>query len=443
MTITTRLATHFAAVDYRAIGTAQRHEMKRLLLDHLGVGIAGAATDSGRIVGEFVVAQGGVGEAHLLGRAERVPAISAALANGVASHSLELDDVDELALFHYGPPVYAAALAVGERAGASGIAVIDAALAGCEMMARLSRATNPSLRDRGFHTTPTCGAFGAAVAAGRLLGLDASQLLSALGLAGTQASGLMEMYGPSMQKRFNVAPAARNGVTAALLAERGFTGADSIIDGPRGFGHAFTDSFDPDPLLDELGTRVPVLVEYKPYSCARPIHNAIDCVLGLRAAHGITPGDVTDILVLRHPAWSEYHRNPRPRTYHEAQVSLPWSVAVALADGVALPEQYRDERLDEKELVRVARAVRIETDPDLPRGVSCRMVLRTATAEYETQVDHPLGSIERPLSDDALVAKFTALTAPCLPAGRPTEIVELAFDADDIDDIGLLLARCH
>src|SRR5690606_15569427 len=113
------------------------------------------------------------------------------------------------------------------------------ALGGCEMMARLSRATNPQLRDRGFHTTPTCGTFGATVAAGRLLGLDPEQMTSALGLAGAQASGLMEMYGTSMQKRFNPGPAARNGVVAAQMAALGFTGADTILDGVRGFGPAF------------------------------------------------------------------------------------------------------------------------------------------------------------------------------------------------------------
>src|SRR5262249_4912781 len=156
------------------------------------------------------------------------------------------------------------------------------------------QAVNPALRDRGFHTTPTCGVFGATAACGLILGLDAAKLVSAFGLAGAQASGLMEMYGPSMQKRFNPGPAARNAVPAALMADDGFTGADSIIDGERGFARAFAGSFDEGRFLEGLGATIPVVVEYKAYSCARPIHNAIDAMLALRQRHGLTPADVAD-----------------------------------------------------------------------------------------------------------------------------------------------------
>src|SRR5260221_12615564 len=133
------------------------------------------------------------------------------------------------------------------------------------MMARASNATNFSLRNRGFHSTPTCGVFGAAIASARLMRLDHKQTASALGLAGAQASGLMEMYGPSMQKRFNPGPSARNGVTAAIMAQMGFTGAATIFDGERGFCRAFSDHFDVGELTKGLGKDYPVFREYKPY----------------------------------------------------------------------------------------------------------------------------------------------------------------------------------
>ena len=145
----------------------------------------------------------------------RSDAAQAAFANAISSHSIELDDIDVLALFHFSPPVFSAALAAAEQHGANGKQLLVALAAGCEMMERVSRAANPSLRNRGFHTTPTCGVFGATVAAAKLQRLSPAKLTSAFGLAGAQASGLMEMYGPSMQKRFNPGPAARNGVTAA------------------------------------------------------------------------------------------------------------------------------------------------------------------------------------------------------------------------------------
>src|SRR5699024_6384455 len=176
--------------------------------------LRGSQAETGRIVRDYVAAQGGTREATVIGQPGRVPAAHAAFANAIAEHSIELDDVDELALFHFGPPIVSTALAVAEREHSSGSDFLLAVRAGCEVMERLSRATNNDLRNRGFHTTPTCGVFAAAATAGKLMGLTPAQLTSAFGLAGAQASGLMEMYGPSMQKRFNPGPAARGGIVA-------------------------------------------------------------------------------------------------------------------------------------------------------------------------------------------------------------------------------------
>lgn len=445
-TVSERLAAHFSVVTVDQQPADRIHEMKRLLIDYVGVAVAGSQTDSGRIAREFVQDTGGAAEASLVGGAAKVPASSAAFANAIAQHSIELDDIDELALFHYAPPVMSSTLAVAQTMGARGADVLSAALAGCEMMARLSRAVNPELRDRGFHTTPTCGVFGAAVASGRLLGLDAGQLTSALGLAGAQSSGLMEMYGVSMQKRFNPGPAARNGVVAAQLAGRGFSGAETILDGERGFGAAFAGRLEERFLTDGLGEEVPVIVEYKPYSCARPIHNAIDCALEVRDRVGGRLDQVESILVRRHPDWAHYHQVARPRTYHEAQVSLPYSVAVALVDGGALPAQYTDERVQQDRQVQgLSDLVRIEADDSLARGVSCHLVLTMTTGEvYESVVDYPRGSIQNPLDDQALIAKSRSLAAPVIGEDRFDAAVELVFDFDkrgDVDELFTLLAR--
>lgn len=444
MTIAAQLGEYFSsskASDFPESGIA---EMKRLLIDYLGVALAGSQTDSGRIAGDFALGMGGVPEATLIGRADRVPAVHAAFANAVSEHSIELDDVDDEALFHYGPPVYSATLAVAQATNAGGAETLAAALAGCEMMNRLSRATNPSLRDRGFHTTPTCGVFGAAVASGRLLGLSPDQMMSALGLAGAQASGLMEMYGTSMQKRINPGPAARNGVTAAMLASRGYTGADTIIEGQRGFAAAFADSFDASQLTAGLGSDVPVTVEYKPYSSARPIHNAIDCALEIRLKHGVSLAEIDSVIVHRHPLWADYHVINEPRTYHEAQVSLPYSVAVAFADGAALPGQYADTRLSDQEVMRVSRMVKIEKDESLKRGVSCRIIVTTRSGtEYVSEVDYPKGSAQNPLSDDDLVDKFCMLAGAALKPEQADRLAKKVWNAEQIDDINHLIALTH
>ena len=439
-TIGERLARHFAGLDYERIPPKNVADAKQLVLDYLGVAIAGSQTESGRIAREFAVTTGGVPEATLIPSGQRVPALHAAFANAIAAHSIELDDVDVLALFHFSPPVVSAALATAERVKASGRDFIAAVVAGCEMMARLSEAVNPALRDRGFHTTPSCGVFGAAVAAGRLLRLDAAGIVSALGLAGAQASGLMEMYGPSMQKRFNPGPAARNGVTAAIMAEIGFTGAATIFDGERGFCRAFGDGANPERLTRGLGTEFPIFIEFKPYACARPIHNAIDCALSIRRQHNPPLEGIRGIVVQRHPAWAQYHSIPRPATYHEAQVSLPYSVAVALKEGAALLPQYTGEKLADRAIGRLAELVRIVPDPSLPRGVSCRMSVEMIDGRVLTaQVDHPKGSIENPMTSDEMRGKVHQLADSVIGAPQVARLIETAGRIEDVKDIGELV----
>lgn len=439
-TLARQLAEHHARLTYAGIPATSRKAMKRLLLDYLGVAIAGSQTDSGSIAQEFARLQGKAQEASLIGGGSRVSIAAGAFANAISCHSIELDDIDVLALFHFSPPVFSAALAVAEATGASGKDLLTAVAAGCEVMERVSMASNNDLRNRAFHTTPTCGAFGATVAAAKLLKLRPEAMTSALGLAGAQASGLMEMYGPSMQKRFNPGPAARNGVTAALMAKLGFTGADTIFEGERGFLRAFAGGRKGREIVRKLGEPYELLIEFKPYSCARPIHNAIDCALDIRREHAPKLNAIQSIVVRRHPDWSEYHRNAAPRTYHEAQVSLPYSVAIAFIEGKALLGQYSDRNLKLPAVRRLMGLTRIETDASLPRGVSCHMTVRLSDGErFTSQVDYPKGSIQNAMTDDELQAKFEALAAPVVGRARASRIIDMVMNVERCEDIGKLM----
>jgi 2-methylcitrate dehydratase PrpD len=435
-----QLASHFVSFNYESLTADNRTAVKRLLLDYLGVAVAGSQTGSGEVARRFARSTGGHPESTLIGDAERVPAMQAAFANAISSHSVELDDIDVLALFHFSPPVYSAALATAEQKSASGRDLLVALAAGCEMMERVSKAANPSLRNRGYHTTPTCGIFGATIAAAKLQGLPAEQIVSALGLAGAQSGGLMEMYGPSMQKRFNPGPASRSGVTAATMAQLGFTGAATIFEGERGFLAAFTDENDATQLALDLNKPYKLDIEFKPYSCARPIHNAIDCALAIRRAHTPDLARVVGIEMARHPDWALYHQNAQPSTYHEAQVSLPYSVAVALIDGQALFPQYNNARLKEPEIKRLSELVKISVDDSLPRGVSCRMTLIMEDGQrHVSQVDYPKGSIQNGMSDAELRAKFDSLVTPVLGADRAAEIAGMVANIEQCKDVGFLM----
>ncbi|WIY53172.1 MmgE/PrpD family protein [Devosia sp. YIM 151766] len=438
-TVAEQLGRHFSGLDYDAIPAAEIEKAKRLVLDYFGVAIAGSQTTSGAIARKFASECAGRPVATLIGSSDRSSAPDAAFANAICSHSIELDDVDALALFHFGPPVVSAALAAAERNQASGRDFIAAIVCGCEILARVSAACNFSLRNRGFHTTPVCGVFGASVAAGKLADLPPDFMISALGLAGAQASGLMEMYGPSMQKRFNPGPAARAGLTAAMMAEFGFTGAATIFEGQRGFCRAYSDHYDLSVLTDELGDDYHLDIEFKPYSCARPIHNAIDCAIGVRERLGKATQTIRGMTMRRHPDWANYHLNPAPTSYHEAQMSLPYSVAIALIDGTALPRQYETDRLNHSEVLRLAGMLVVEPDAGLPRGTSCHLSVETQDgAVIETQVDYPLGSGERPMSDTALEEKFHMLADPVTGSGNADRIVEAIREIETFDISGLM-----
>ena len=434
------LARHFVNLKVGDIPQKHIDDCKALVRDYLGVALCGSQTGSGKASRDFAVDVGGKAENTLIGHGVKVPAVHGALVNAIASHSIELDDVDILALFHFSPPVVSAALAVAEREGSTGAEFIAAVVAGCEMMARASDATNFSLRNRGYHTTPVCGVFGATIAAARLFKLNEAQTVSALGMAGAQASGLMEMYGPSMQKRFNPGPAARNGVTAAQMAKHGFTGTATIFDGERGFVKAFSDENDMGALTRGLGETFPIFIEYKAYSCARPIHNAIDCALAVRGQLTEPLSAIKTMTMRRHPTWAQYHLNTRPKTYHEAQVSLPYSVAVALIEGAALFPQYQNEKLGDEQIRHLSDLLTVVPDDSLPRGVSCHMTVGTAGgAKLESQIDHPKGSIAYPMTDAEMRAKVHLLGDPVLGRDQVERMIAAIDDVEKLADTSALM----
>lgn len=407
---TIALADYLSTLPYKDIHAKTYQDVKNLFIDYVGVGLAGSTTESGRIGGQFALQESSRDDATLF-TGGMSSAGMAAFANAISAHSIELDDVDDMALFHYSPPIVSAALALAEKKG-SIKHFLKAVAGGCETMVRISKAVNPSLRNRGFHTTAVCGVFGAVAAAGIILELDSKKMASALGLAGAQASGLMEMYGPSMQKRFNPGPTARNGVYAALMSSLGFTGADTILEGERGFVRACSDKYSLDELTKNLGEEYDLGIEYKIYAAARPIHNAVDSALAIREMlvnDSISLSDITHIEIARHPLWVKYHLNPNPRNYHEAQVSLPYSVSIAFLEGDAFLEQYTSPKEDMEEIKRLINMISIKEDKSLPRGVSCHLTVNAGGKVYSHQTDYPSGSIQNPLTEEKRQDKFMKL----------------------------------
>lgn len=444
-TIATNLSEYFKNMKYEDLAPITIENIKALLMDYLSVAIRGSQSESGVIVTNYMTEKGGIGESTLIGNNTKVPAESAAFANAVCSHSLEMDDVDRIALFHFSPPIMSAALAVAESMDASGKDFIVALGAATEMMERLSRALNPSLRNRGFHTTPTCGVFGAAIAAAVLLGSSKDEMISTMGLAGAQVAGLMEMYGESMQKRFNPGPASQNGIMAAKMAKRGFTGASTIFEGIRGVCQAYSDDIHWEHLKDVKKGDYIFEVELKPYACARPIHSSIDASLALRKeilAAGLEITDIERVVVDRHPMWAEYHTNQSPSTYHDAQMSLPYSVALAFVNNGTFFDDYLNSmEMKNPVIFDLCRKVEIVSDSNFPTTVGCRVTAYAKGQQFQFEARYPKGSVENSLTAEDRKVKFTRLVGDKFTQEEVIKLDKLigSLEKNKIADIFALL----
>lgn len=430
----TRLLAGFAAgLGYDALGRDLVARFKTYLLDAVGCALHGSTQPWARIVNRFVKRQGGRREATLWLQHHRGPAANVALGLGVMIHSFDFDDYHN-AKIHPGAPVMPAALAVGEAIGASGREVLAAMAAGYETMVRVSLATGPNAsRLRGWHLTGTTGTFGAAAAAGNLLGFNEEEMASALGMAGTQSAGLWAFTADgAMSKRFHPGRAAQSGVLGAMLARDGFKGPTRILEAEDGgFCRATSDRCDLSLLAQDLGTRFwSAETNIKPYACCASAHSAVDAVLAIREAHAFRTDDVERIRVkTAHGVQVQCGFAYRAQGVVEAQMSLQYIVAVALLDGAALLEQFTESRIVAPDVVSLTQRVEVVAEEELdelypkiyPNIVE--VILRDGQ-RFERRVDHPKGSTRRPMDFPEVAGKFRSLAQHAVAADRAERIVE-------------------
>jgi 2-methylcitrate dehydratase PrpD len=434
-----RLAEEIAAPRAGALSAPVLARAAVLLRDYVGVTLGGAGEDSTRAIRKGLETLHSGGTGTVLGTTVRFPPPAAALANGAAAHALEMDDTHLGGSIHLGASVFPAALAAAELRGAGGDLVLRAAVAGYEVAARLAMALGPAAHyRRGFHPTGTCGAFGAAAAAGLVFGLDVPALTAALGIAGSQASGSMEFLSDgTWTKRFHPGWAACAGLHAAALADAGFAAPATILEGRFGFLHAYSDAGDAAALLGGDGYEL-CRTGIKPHACCRYAQGPIDAALALRATHRIAASDVTrvevGVLAAALPIICEpLEAKRRPGSVVDAQFSLPFAIAVALARGAASPAEFVPATLTDpvvKTLMeRVVPVHDRELDAVYPRAWPSwvRVTLRGGAA-HEARVEHPRGDPENFPTPAELETKFRTLAARTLdPASL--DRVAAALDA--------------
>ncbi|MBZ5603132.1 MAG: MmgE/PrpD family protein [Acidobacteriia bacterium] len=438
--MTRKLAEALANVRYSDLPAEVVDEAKRAVLDWLGSAMAGSLEPPARMTQRVVAGFGASEEATIFG-AGRGSAAAAALANGVASHILEFDDVHKGSTLHAAAPVIPAAFAVAEREHASGRAFLLAVAAGYEAALRVGEAVNPS-HYYYWHPTGTAATFGAAAAAGSLLKLDAAQMLDALGTAGTQAAGLWEFNADgAMSKHLHPGKAAFNGVLAADLAREGFSGAAKILEGERGFFRAMSTDADASRITDGLGERWKILENcYKLHSCCGHTHTAIDIALDLRR-----DAEIAAIRIELYGPGYEIVKEMNPRTPYQAKFSIAYVVAAALAEGRVGLEQFSADRFSaegvrDAAIAKLLAKTTVTVAPDLtakyPAAWPARVTVTLADGtNLNGASDFPRGNPENPVSTAGLEEKFGALVAPRFGEATARRAIESVCNIETCEDM--------
>ncbi len=446
MTISQRLADFVGKTTYETL-PPDVHEMGKLcFLDWLGAAIAGTGALATDIVVDLVGELGGNEEATLIPTGGRTASLWAALVNGAASHVVETDDVHRTGLLHPGVAVIPAALAIAEREGSSGRDLLTAIALGYEVAIRVGQALGPSHYEK-WHTTGTAGIFGAATASGKLLSLDQEQLVWTFGSAGTQASGVWEFLADgAMSKLLHAGKAALGGALAALLAQRGFTAAERIFEGEKGFLKATSRDVRLEKLTDGLGDRWEMLgTSFKPYAACRHIHSAIDATLQALRGRQLPPREVERMTVRLYGAALDLCERVEATSPYAAKFNIPFCVATAVRYGKVGPEAFTEERLEERDIKELVRRVVLKRDDELDDAYPGKwpaiveLVTRDGRRE-EVRVDYPKGDPENPMSREDLAAKFRDLTRKIIPAAKAERFIQIALRLDELDNTALLFA---
>lgn len=424
-TLTTSLAQWGLGLQIQNVPDSARAAALRHLLDGVGTAVGAARRGAGQPAVKVAMDLGGPGEATVFGQPSRIPAPAAALANGTLLHALDFDDTHAGGLVHATAMVLPAAFAVGEQVDATGAEVLLAALAGYEVACRLAAVVPHAFHAKGLHPTSVCGVFASALVASRLMGLDEDTCVNALGIAGSQAGGLLEFLATGAStKQLHPGFSGQAGILAARLAAAGATGPASVLEGRNGLYSALLGrEIDPAAVIDGLGERWEVeQITIKPYPACQLIHSTLDATRAAMAsmrdsgANGRTATDLAEVSALVHPDSNTIVCQPRadkmtPRTPYDAKFSLPWSVAALLIDGDLGVPSYDDESIARPQVRELAAKVtaRVHDTGTVAADAPGHVELRFADGTVITgQVTRSTGGPEQPLDDAALDAKFTS-----------------------------------
>jgi 2-methylcitrate dehydratase PrpD len=425
---------------------------KLVFLDTLGIALASSTMDFGLMAINVARKLGGPKASLLIGTSDRVAAANAVIANGTLAHGLDYDDTLEEAIVHTGCCAGITALAAGEEVGATGAAVLEAAIVGTEVLCKVGLVAPGKFHARGFHPTAICSTFGAAAAAGKLYGLNLNQWVDAFGLCGSQSSGIIEYLADgTWTKRIHPGWSAHGGVIATLLAKEGFRGPAKVLEGTHGFFSAFggKNDYDFEKIL-ELGQRweIPRLT-FKSYPCGSISHPYMDCALRIKQKHSPHPDQIMEVICRTaegpvHRLWEPLANKQKPVSSYGAKFSLPYSIAVMLIRGRAGLEEFSESAIRDHELLALAAKVRYEVDPkiDYPRHFEGHVQVKMKDGHVFTEDQlHPRGGYEDPLPPEEVDTKFRANARLALAEDDVEEIIRMVQQLEALPVISRLTEK--
>jgi 2-methylcitrate dehydratase PrpD len=443
-TISARLADYAAGLRYEDLPTDVRELAHLVLLDTLGCALAGSTTDEViKIRQAMTAANAGAGDTILWGTSEKLPLPFAVLVNGAAVHAREMDDFGGCA--HSGSVVIPAALGTAAREGACGRELLTAIVVGYDIAKRVMDGGGGYLafKEVGWHSTSTCGGFGAAVAAGRLLGLDAKRLQWAIGYAGSNAGGTWAFIPEgAMSKRVHPGFASQTGVISAYLAASDVTAPESIFEAEWGgyYPTYVPGKATPERATEDLGTDFRIRqVGCKPYAACRGIHSSIDAVLAMRNTHHVKPSDVVKVIVRGSRTHVKQLGKQAVQTALDAQMSLPYSIAVALETGGAMLDQYSAEALGRSSVLTLAQRVTVVHEPSVPDGAEPYVDIELKNGErLSERVMVARGDHANPLSEAEIVSKFRVTAGQAFDAAHVARIEKAVREIAKSDNVRTL-----
>jgi 2-methylcitrate dehydratase PrpD len=416
------------------------HLAKRCVMNSCGVGLVATLDPAVDILLDFLRAEGAAPRATVIGSGFRTSPQNAALANGFLGHLEDYDDT-HTTVIHPTAPIMPAALALSEQSTVSGREFLAAFAIGVDVACRIGLVIYRNFRDGAahWHITNTCGVLGAAAAAGRLLKLTDQQMVYAFAIAGTQASGVREVFG-SMCKPFHAGRAAQNGLVAALLAQRGFTGTDGIFEGERGLVGVMAKGHNINEATADLGSRWELRQNgLKPYACGQANHGLLDAVLALRKKPGVSPQTIKHMQGSVREFAPALVRRRHPRSGLESKFCYYHSTAAAMIDGQALAAQFTDERATDPAVAALRDRIDFSEDPSLSRRAATMSLELTDGTTYTEKIEHPTGTPGNPMSDAMVQDKFTGLAAAALGAEKAERARSALWAVEQLSDMRELI----